>query len=142
MFTGKFTSKPIRLSLGPNGLKFQRADILVHGLDQSGGSFEGRVFLNNPGADVGTPADPRHGYAGSFHVYGYGVWPGASGEAKKPDTIRAPIDKDVIATEPVRAAATNGPEVTVTIVPVYQRDPAVEAAGAMRLERVSIEIHP
>jgi hypothetical protein len=147
MFSGKFTSPPISLNLGANGLNFQRADILVHGLDQSGDSFEGRVFLNNPEANAETPADAAHGYAGSFGVYGYGIWPGVTDETPgvappRPDTIRAPIDKDLIATEAVRAAAVTGPEVTVTIVPVYLRDPVVPADDAMRLESVSIEIHP
>src|SRR5438874_13755786 len=110
MFSGKFTSKPIHLNLGSSGLNFERADILIHGLDQSGESFEGRVFLNNPEANLHTPPDPKQGYAGSFSVYGYGVWPG---QPAKPDTIRAPIEKDVIATDAVRAAAERGPDVTV-----------------------------
>jgi hypothetical protein len=143
MFAGKFTSKPIRLSLGPNGLSFQRADVLVHGLDQAGDSFEGRVFLNNPQANIETPADPKHGYAGSFNVYGYGLWPEKPGDPpSNPDTIRAPIDKDLIATDAIRVAAAHSPEVTVTIVPVFARDPVEDAAGAMKLEGVSIKIHP
>jgi len=143
MFSGKFTSRPIRVNLGANGLNFQRADILVHGLDQSGESFEGRVFLNNPEANVETPADPKHGYAGCFSVYGYGLWPEKPGDPPSaPDTIRAPIDKDLIATDAVRAAAAHGPEVTVTIVPVFPRNPVVDAHTALKLEGVSIEIHP
>jgi len=141
MTSGKFTSKPIRLELGPNGLNFQRADILIHGLDQSGASFEGRVFLNNPDAGIETPRDEKNGYAGSFSVYGYGIWPGEpAGKAK--DAVRAPIDKDVIATDAIRAAATHGTEVTVTIVPVFPRDPVVDASGAMKLDGVSIKIQP
>jgi hypothetical protein len=143
MFQGKFTSKPIHLKLGRSGLNFQRADILIHGLDQSGESFEGRVFLNNPEADIKTPADPKHGYAGSFSVYGYGFWPEKPGDPPpEPNTIRAPIYKDVIATDAVRAAAAHSPVVTVTIVPVFPRDPAEDAHQAMKLESVSIEIHP
>jgi hypothetical protein len=143
MYSGKFTSKPISLKLGENGLQFQRADILVHGLDQSGESFEGRVFLNNPGANFETPADPSHGYAGSFSVYGYGLWPEKpGGRPAKPDAIRAPIDKDVIATDAIRAAASHGSEVTVTIVPVFPRNPVKDAHRAMKLEDVTIEIHP
>ena len=81
MFSGKFTSKPTRLKLGPNGLDFQRADILVHSVDQAGDSFEGRIFLNNPDANLETPADAKHGYAGSFSVYGHGAWPEKAGDA-------------------------------------------------------------
>jgi hypothetical protein len=141
MHSGKFTSEPIHLKLGSNGLNFERADILIHGLDQSGESFEGRVFLNNPEANLHTPPEPGHGYAGSFSVYGYGVWPGAAQPAKA-DTIRAPIEKDVIATDAVRAAAARGSNVTVTIVPVFPRNPVTDAQKAMKLEGVSIEIRP
>jgi len=143
MFQGKFTSKPIHLKLGAKGLNFQRADILVHGVDQSGDSFEARVFLNNPEANRETPADPKHGYAGSFSVYGYGVWPEKPGDPPlEPNTIRAPIEKDVIATEAVRAAAAHSAYVVVTIVPVFPRDRLTDAHDALKLQGVSIEIHP
>lgn len=143
MHSGRFTSEPIRLDLGSSGLNFRRADILVHGVDQSGDSFEGRIFVNNPAATIETPADPKHGYAGSFSVYGYGFWPEKPGDPPAAaDTIRAPIEKDVIATEAVRAAAAQGPEVTVTIVPAYLSDPVREANQAMKLEKVSIKVYP
>ena len=143
---GRFVSPPIRLSLGPEGLDFERADIEVYGLDQSGPSYEGRIFLNNPAADSKTPPTPENGYAGSFHVYGYGIWPGDVG--KDPETralesegIRAPITKAVIATEAVRAAAARDREITVTIVPVYQGNPPRDAGEALKLEDVKIVLH-
>jgi hypothetical protein len=146
-FHGRFISPPIRLKLGPNGLNFPRADIRVHGIDQSGRSFEGRVFLNNPNATLQTATTPENGYAGSFHVYGYGVWPDdiARDPADLPaesDEIRAPIEKDLIATEAVRRAAAQGSDVTVTVIPVYPGDPPADAAEALKLEGVSIEIAP
>src|SRR3954470_3597555 len=51
----------------------KRAELVFTGVEQAGPSFEGRVFLNNPGADESTARDPSSGYAGSFHVYGYGT---------------------------------------------------------------------
>jgi hypothetical protein len=140
-----FVSPPIPLTLGPNGLRFSRADIEFYGVDQSGPSYEARVFLNNPDADLDTPLTPESGYAGSFHVYGYGVWPADIGEKRgtRPDdapTIRAPITKTVIATEAVRAAAKRGPEVTVSVVPVYPGHPPKDACDALKLERVAIVI--
>jgi hypothetical protein len=141
MFRGKFTSEPIQLKLGPSGLRFQRADILVHGIDQSGDSFEGRIFLNNAGANIGTPTEPKYGYAGSFSVYGYGYWPDRD-HPEDPETIRAPIDKDLIATDAVRAAAGQGSAITVTIVPVFSGNPVADAGHALRLEGVSIKIQP
>src|SRR6476646_9107471 len=108
---GRFTSEPIPIKLGSKGLKFERGDIRIHGVDQSGSSFEGRVFLNNPKATSHTPTTAEHGYAGSFHVYGYGVWPddiGKEHQAAAADTIRAPIEKDLIATDALREAAARG----------------------------------
>ncbi len=52
---GKFVSQPVRLNLGSKGLNFERADIEFQGLEQSGPSFEGRVFLDNPAATLETP---------------------------------------------------------------------------------------
>jgi len=141
---GRFTSAPIPLKLGAKGLKFERGDILIHGVDQSGPSFEGRVFLNNPRATADTPTTAENGYAGSFHVYGYGVWPDDIGKEHKAvdaDTIRAPIEKDLIATDGLREAAAKGDAVTVTVVPVAGHPPH-DAGDAMKLEGVSIEIHP
>ena len=140
---GPFTSK-VALKLGPAGLNFRRAGIRIHGVDQAGASFEGRVFLNNPKATLHTPLTEEHGFAGSFHVYGYGLWPDDIGKKPlvQPQQVRAPIEKRVIATEAVRRAAAQGSEITVTIVPVYPRDPPAPADEAMRLENVSVEIDP
>ena len=142
---GRFVSEPIRLSLGPLGLSFHRADIEIYGLDQSGPSYEGRVFLNNPNADRETPTTPENGYAGSFHVYGYGIWPADVGKdpadrAAASAAIRAPIEKVVIATEPIRRAAGISPEITVTVVPVHPGNPPRDASDAMKLEGVRITV--
>ena len=49
-----------------------RVDLEFHGVDHSGASFEGRVFVNNPGADQNTELSPERGYVGSFHIFGHG----------------------------------------------------------------------
>lgn len=147
MFKGRFVSPPIRLNLGSKGLNFDRADIKIYGIDQSGPSFEGRVFLNNPQATVGTDPTPENGYAGSFHVYGYGIWPkdlgkdAATRAAEAKDKIRAPIEKTIIATEAVRKAAAESPQLTITVVPVYSDIPAQDAGDALKLEGAGIVIH-
>src|SRR6266487_6824015 len=95
-----YTSPEFRLdSLDP---EFRRADIEFHGVDHSGPSFEARVFLNNPDATETTEMTEENGYAGSFHVYGYGRWPGsenASGQPQALDEPRAPMTRYVVATE-------------------------------------------
>jgi tyrosinase len=145
MYPGKFTSPPIPLNLGSNKDGFLRADIEVYGMDQSGASFEGRVFLNNPDANLSTPLSPEHGYAGSFHVYGYGIWPvDVTENPAKPaasQAIRAPITKTVIATEAVRRAAAKGKEARVTVVPVFPGNPLRDARDAFKLEGVRIIVH-
>lgn len=146
MHSGKFTSAPIPLNLGSKQDDFDRADIEIYGIDQSGASFEGRVFLNNPKATLKTPLSADQGYAGSFHVYGYGIWPAdvAADHAAKPSAaegIRAPITKTVIATEAVRRAAVQGKEVRVTVVPVFPGNPPRDAGDAFRLEGARIIVH-
>ena len=142
---GRFVSPPIRLNADRRNWNVQRADIEIYGIDQSGPSFEGRVFLNNPGANLHTPTLPENGYAGSFHVYGYGIWPadiGKDPEATRAEreTVRAPIDKFVVATEAVRAAAERSEEVTVTVVPVYPGNPPRDASDALKIDHVRIVV--
>ncbi|MGH9719641.1 MAG: hypothetical protein ACRD8O_05475 [Bryobacteraceae bacterium] len=124
-----------------NDLRFERGDIAFEGVDQSGPSFEVRVFLNNPDANLETPLTPEAGYAGSFHVYGYGTWPEDIGktteDGAEPEAIRAPIEKFVIATEAIRKSASSGREVTVTVVPVFG-DPPQDAGRAFKFKDVRI----
>lgn len=144
MHSGKFTSAPIPLNLGSKKERFERADIEVYGVDQSGESFEGRVFLDNPEADISTPLTSAEGYAGSFHVYGYGIWPADVGNQRRDrqeEGIRAPITKTVIATEAIRRAAAKGTEARITVVPVFPGRPPRDAGGAFKLEGVRIIVH-
>lgn len=107
---------------------FTRADIELIGLDHSGSSYEGRVFVNNPDATAQTPRAPDHGYAGSFHIFGHGGCLGGDGHCDV--NTRDPFDprpghpltgarKVVIATDALRDVL-RGDQVTVTIVPVIR----------------------
>lgn len=108
-----------------------RAELVFGGVEQAGPSFEGRVFLNNPDADESTPLTPETGYAGSFHVYGYGTpAPPAVAEAKAKQARGggpvAPIEKRVQADERALSTAIEGSnELTITVIPV-----AVDAGAA------------
>jgi tyrosinase len=112
---------------------FERADIVFAGVEQAGPSFEGRVFLDNPGADETTPRSAEHGYAGSFSVYGYGepLEPAVADRASAGTGAVAPITKRVVATEAVRAALARSNELTITVVAVPPVDP-------LHLGRVSV----
>ena len=137
-----FTSAPIRVHTGLRGRDFQRADIIFEGVDQSGPSFEARVFLNNPDANHETEMTPENGYAGSFHVYGYGVWPGdltaddsPPSDSRKP---RAPITKYIVATDSLRTALAEGDNVTATVVLTFYGGSGTDLAVNLDMRQVSI----
>ena len=136
--TSVFRSGSVPVDTGGKGNDFERADIVFDGVEQAGGSFEARVFLNNSEADASTPMTPEHGYAGSFHVYGYGRYPGQPGPAGAPT---APMTRYITATEAVRSAMASG-HVTVTTVAVGRGGEAGEEVGSHILDpgRVSIRV--
>lgn len=125
---GSYTAPPIPVDR-VRGMR--RMDLVFGGVEQAGPSFEARVFLNNPAADESTRTAPETGYAGSFHVYGYGeLAPPAIAEAKqkqpKGNGPVAPIEKRMHVDEAaVRAALERSEELTVTVVPVLS-DPGDE----------------
>lgn len=106
--------------------EFTRADIEFHGLDHSGASYEGRVFLNRPAADAQTArAVPE--YAGSYFVFGHGGCLGDPGhcDAKprrfydpRSEHPLTPTLKVVIATAAIRRAKEQTDAIAVTVVPI------------------------
>jgi len=105
---------------------FCRADIEFFGVDHSGSSYEGRVFVNNPSADENTERSRTSGYVGSYHIFGHGGCLGDPGHCDvKPRRAYDPrpghpltkARKVVIASDALRDAIP-GEKVTVTIVPV------------------------
>jgi hypothetical protein len=84
----RFTSAPVELP--PTDRSFERADLLFYGLDHSGVSYEGQVFLDARG--VGADADGTHrAYVGSFFIFGHGGCFGDIGHCDIPST-RDPFD--------------------------------------------------
>jgi tyrosinase len=107
--------------------EFTRADIQFNGLDHSGSSYEGRVFVNNPQATAATEATPENGYAGSYYIFGHGGCYGDQGHCDvrvrepydpRPPHGLSPARKVVIASEAIRAAVGSGAKLTVTVVPL------------------------
>jgi hypothetical protein len=121
-----YTAPPIRVP----SRDARHVELVFSGVEQAGPSYEGRVFLNHIDADESTPRTADMGYAGSFHVYGYGeVAPPAMANAKRTRVAGpiAPIEKRVRADEAaVRAAIHDSDELTVTVVTV-----AVDPSGAV-----------
>jgi hypothetical protein len=68
--------------------RYKRADLELHGVDQTSPSYEGRVFLSNPEADESTERTEENGYLGAFHVFGKaGCW-GEEGHCDEPPERR------------------------------------------------------
>lgn len=146
----RYVSPPIELPAREHEPAFSRADLVFYGVDHSGPSFEARVFLNNPDADLETPREPGAGYAGSFVVFGHGGCVGDPGHCEVPTGPRDPFDrrpqhpltpqtKKVIVTETLRDAA--GDRVTVTVVPVVRGPDGPQRTDALHFERVSINTY-
>jgi hypothetical protein len=77
----RFTSKAIELP--PADHPIERADLLFYGLDHSGDSFEGQVFLDSRGVGHDAGSDHR-AYVGSFFIFGHGGCFGDAGHCDLP----------------------------------------------------------
>lgn len=131
----RFVSAPLELSPALKAGTFSRVDLIFHGVDHSGDSYEGRVYINEPRADASTGRDVP-AYVGSFHVFGHGECFGDVGHCDVPRGPRRPFDlrpahqltphtKVVIITDRLRAllggldAETS---ITVTVVAIVLGD--------------------
>jgi len=123
----KVTSPPISLYINQEENKFYKAAIELYGVDVTGPSYEGRVFINNPGANENTPTTEESGYVGSYHIFGHNGCYGDEGHCDIPkrrpyDSRRtrdaAPCYKSVEATQALKKVIQSKNEITVTIVPL------------------------
>ncbi len=138
-----FTSKPIELP--PPDRPFARADLAFYGLDHSGASFEGQVFLDARG--VGRDAGPDHrAYVGSFFIFGHGGCFGDIGHCDIP-TERDPFDlrpphqlepavRILTVTEPVEALL--GRDLEAAKVTVTARTAGRTPADVLAFEKVRL----
>ena len=107
---------------------FSRADLEFIGVDHSGATYEGRVFINNLKASASTEATVTNGYAGSFYVFGHGGCFGDVGHCDinrpddpfdpRPSHPLKPLRKVVIATDAIKLAMEQRQDITLTIVPI------------------------
>jgi hypothetical protein len=138
-----FVSEPLANPAADGDDEFTRADLVFYGVDHSGPSFEARIFLNNPGADLSTPRDPEVGYAGSFTIFGHAGCAGDVGHCDvptepadlfdvRPPHALTPQTKTVIITEALRRVSD--PELTITVVPVRPGPLDAELADTLEFD--------
>jgi hypothetical protein len=151
-----YVSGKLKLDITRLESSFYRADLIIHGLDHSGPSYEGRVFINSPNADHKTPDDPAQGYTGSFFVFGHGGCLGDEGHCDInrpsvrfnmiPNTL-IPEKVSLIVTEKIKQLGKTTDEFTITIVPklaggsesACQND--ADLKNVVLLHKISIETY-
>ena len=130
----RFVSAPLELSPAILAGEFSRVDLVFYGVDHSGDSYEGRVYVNAPDADV-VMGRQVPSYVGSFHVFGHGGCFGDVGHCDVPSGPGRPFDlrpahqltphtKVLIITESLRSILATGAHdpITVTVVAVALGD--------------------
>jgi hypothetical protein len=146
-------SEPLRIPTSEGGGTgdYSRADLIFYGVDHSGSSYEGRVFLNNADADTETPREVKDGYAGSFMVFGHDGCIGDEGHCDTEDRevdefdFRAPHalmpwTKVVEITEAFRHVEGEG-EFIITVVPVVPGERGAQLTDALRFEHVRLALY-
>jgi hypothetical protein len=142
----RFISQPIENPGRPGEPDFTRADLAFYGVDHSGPSFEARIFLNSPEADLTTPRDDAS-YAGSFTIFGHAGCAGDVGHCDVPTGPKDPFDrrpphaltpqiKTVIVTKALRAIPVD--QLTITVVPVRPGASGAEVVDALEFDRFSL----
>ncbi len=143
----RFTSQAIENPARTGQPAFERADLVFYGVDHAGPSFEARIFLNSPEADLSTPREEASSYAGSFTVFGHAGCAGDIGHCDVPKGPMDPFDrrpphaltpqtKTVIVTNALRRVAAA--QLTVTVVPVRPGPAGAELVDALKFDRFSL----
>jgi len=142
-----FVSDPLVVPPPSEGYSWGGAELIVYGVDHSGPSYEVRVFLEAPEADVSTPLELEAGYAGCFTVFGHGGCFGDEGHcdptARHTDEfdMRLPHDslpqtKVVDVTEALGRADVG--EVRVTLVAVEPSEDGPIASDAFGADEIRL----
>jgi hypothetical protein len=144
---GLFKSQAVDNPARAGGPDFQRADLVFYGVDHSGPSYEARVYLNNPDANLNTPRDDASHYAGSFTVFGHNGCAGDAGHCEVPAGPKDPFDrrpphaltpqiKTVIVTDALRRI--DAERLQITVVPVRPGREGAEVVDTLKFDRFSV----
>jgi tyrosinase len=121
-----YTSPPLYVGALDEGA--YRVDVEFHGVDHAGASYEGRVYVNNEGADENTGYDDPS-YVGSYHIFGHGGCLGDPGHCEvtprrrydpRPAHPLTKARKVVIDNGAVAKAVAEGGEARITVVPIIE----------------------
>jgi tyrosinase len=144
----KLVSPPLKFEIEKLSEKSYRVDLQFYGIDHSGPSYEGRVFINNPEADQDTPKTLENGYVGSYHIFGHGGCFGDVGHCEvrkaispfdyRPSHPLTPAFKRIRITDQIRKIAKDTKELVITIVPVLSGSLEDQSNDVVKLERISI----
>ena len=151
-----YTTEKIQLSKEDLETDFYRADCVFRGVAVNVPTYEGRVFINNPTANLDTPNDSSHGYVGSYIIFGHAVCLGDEGHCDihtqryKFDEIPYRLEPEpyisIKITEYLKDLSKNTQDFTVTVVPQVcpvdedgEEKPDYE--NVVKIDRVSIEIY-
>jgi len=128
-----------------------RADLVFYGVDHSGVSYEGQVYIDASDAEPPTTRDPSRGYAGSFTVFGHAGCYGDDGHClpgqgfrdefdRRPRHPLTPFTRTVVVTDRVRSAMSSGAtQISVTVVASVPPPEGGEEPGEpMRIESVRL----
>ena len=144
-----FVSKPLVLDIKKLAHSFYRADLEFWGIDYSGPSYEGRVFINNSKANSKTRMTIKNGYVGSYFIFGHGKCFGDIGHCeirkeKDPYDLRpahplTPAYTYITITDQLIKIGKNTTEFVVTIVPALSSGTiADDEEDVIKLDKIQI----
>jgi hypothetical protein len=147
----KLTSPPISVYLNREENDFYQASIDFYGIDLSGPSYEGRVYVNNPKADEHTSLDEKSGYVGSYHIFGHNGCFGDEGHCEIPrrraydsrsKSDVTPCFKTLDATRVIRKYIESGDQVVVTVIPIIAKGGRMsDTKDVVHIERIRISCY-
>ena len=150
-YGNKFTSPEMYIEYNADENEFYQAVIEFYGVDCTGPSYEGKVYVNNPNANENTPADEKNGYVGSYYVFGNdGCW-GDKGhcdtkfQRKYDSRIHSHITPQymsVDATKLLKECVRTKSKFTVTVLPRVGRGQRMsDAKDVIKFQRIRVNCY-
>jgi hypothetical protein len=146
-----FTSPGIRMYYNREENEFYKAVIEFYGVDVSGPSYEGRVFLNNHKANGNTSLNEKSGYIGSYYIFGHNGCFGDEGHCEIPSRRTydsrsksdvTPCYKSLDATKVIKKLIESKDEIIVTIVPLVVTGGRMgDAKDVVHIDRIRISCY-